>query len=122
LGLIVGIVSGAYGIGGGALMAPLLVSVFKIPVHAMAGANLLATFVASLLGIAYYTFLGPVFAGPETIVQPDWLLGGLFGLGGLVGTYCGARLQRYLPGRVLKLLLAGLLLLLALRYVWTVLG
>ena len=40
LSLIVGLVGGVYGIGGGAIMAPFLVSFFGLPVHAVAGASL----------------------------------------------------------------------------------
>jgi len=114
--LLVGVVGGAYGIGGGALMAPVFISVFRLPVHAMAGANLLGTMAASLLGIVYFTVLGPALAGPGVAVRPDWLLGGLFGLGGLAGIYCGAWLQRFLPARAIKCLLGVLILLLVARY------
>jgi hypothetical protein len=38
-------------------------------------------------------------------VRPDWALGALFGVGGLFGTYAGARIQRYLPERWIRLFL-----------------
>jgi uncharacterized membrane protein YfcA len=44
-------------------------------------------------------------------------LGALFGLGGLFGTYVGARLQRYLPERRIRLLLGILIAGLALSYI-----
>jgi uncharacterized membrane protein YfcA len=48
---------------------------------------------------------------------PVWLVGALFGVGGLAGMYCGARLQRFVPAKWLKLLLGLLLLTVALRYI-----
>jgi hypothetical protein len=35
---------------------------------------------------------------PGMAVVPDWLLGGLFGLGGIGGMYCGARLKKTCTG------------------------
>jgi hypothetical protein len=47
---------------------------------------------------------------------PDWLLGGLFGLGGLAGMYLGAATQKHVPQQALKLGLALLLAALAASY------
>jgi len=44
LALIVGIVGGTYGIGGGAIIAPFCVTVFRLPIYTVAGAALLGTF------------------------------------------------------------------------------
>ena len=52
-----------------------------------------------------------------TAVRPDWLLGALFGVGGLAGTYVGARLQKYLPERWIRLLLGLLVTGVALNYI-----
>ena len=41
--------------------------------------------------------------GAGMAVRPDWALGALFGVGGLLGTYFGARVQRYLPERWIRL-------------------
>jgi uncharacterized protein len=41
LTFIVGIVGGAYGIGGGAIIAPFFVAIFKMPVYTVAGAALM---------------------------------------------------------------------------------
>jgi len=50
------------------------------------------------------------------MIAPDWLLGVLFGVGGFLGMYCGARLQKYFPARFIKLVLTLTLLYLALTY------
>ncbi len=114
MSLGIGVIGGAYGIGGGSLMAPVLVAVFGLSVHAVAGAALFGTFVTSLVGVALYQFL-PAPAGMSA--QPDWPLGILFGLGGTAGMYLGARSQKYIPQHALKIGLAVVLTGLAAAYV-----
>lgn len=115
--MVVGIIGGAYGIGGGAIMAPLLVAMFRLPVHTIAGATLLGTFVSSLAGVASYTIIASMYSGGNLPISPDWMLGGMFGLGGAVGMYVGARLQRYVPAIGIKALLSGILLYVAGKYI-----
>ena len=117
LGVVMGIVSGAYGIGGGAILAPLLVSVFRLPVHAIAGATLASTLAASVIGIPVYCWIAPRFAAEGTAVGPDWLLGLVLGAGGLLGIYLGARLQRLVPAAWIKALLVLVVLTVAIRYI-----
>lgn len=100
LALIVGVVGGIYGIGGGAIIAPFLVAVLHLPVHKVAGATLFGTFATSIAGIAFFEWLASAAAA-----RPDYLLGALFGAGGLLGTYTGARLQKHVPENGLRLLL-----------------
>ncbi len=114
LSLVVGLVGGIYGIGGGAIIVPFLVSVFKLPVHSVAGAALMGTCVTSSASVLFYQILASYH--PESSVAPDWFLGALFGLGGLVGMYVGARLQKHLPARAIKGVLCFILLMTAIRY------
>lgn len=112
----VGVIGTIYGIGGGSFMVPILVTFFRLPVHAVAGATLTATLLTSVFALAGYVVL-PAPAG--VAASPDWALGALFGLGGLAGASLGARCQRHVPQRALKVLLAAILLGLAARYLWT---
>lgn len=112
---LVGVIGTAYGIGGGSFMVPLCLAVWRLPVHAIAGATLSATFLTSAIALGAYSWL-PAPAG--VAVQPDWALGLAYGVGGLAGAYLGARMQKWVPQRALKGLLALLLAGLALRYVW----
>ncbi len=114
LSLVVGIVGGLYGIGGGSIIAPILVAGFGLPVYTIAGAALAGTFAASAAGAAFYVVIAPFFPGQA--VAPDWGLGLLFGLGGAAGMYCGARLQRLVPARVIRTILALIVLFVAGRY------
>lgn len=108
--LIVGILGGAYGIGGGSIIAPFLVSIVGLPLYAVSGPTLLATFVTSVIGVVFYGHLG---AGAD--VQ----LALRMGAGGLVGTYCGARLQQHVPVRLLQRVLGCILVAIAAIYLIT---
>ena len=115
LSFIVGIVGGTYGIGGGAIIAPFFVAVFGLPVYTVAGAALMGTFITSFAGVGFYMLIAPWY--PQQAVSPDWLLGILFGLGGMAGMYLGARTQKFVPAKLIKILLSVLLLYLALTYI-----
>ncbi len=114
LAIIVGIIGGAYGIGGGAIIAPFCISVFHLPVYTIAGATLMATFITSIAGAFFFS----VIPAPGSIsTMPDWPLGILFGIGGFVGIYFGARLQKYIPQKFIKLILGIVVLSLSVKYI-----
>ena len=117
LTIAVGIVGGSYGIGGGAIIAPFLIAIFGLPVYTIAGAALLGTFLTSVAGVTFYTIVAPMYAHTGLAIAPDWRLGALFGIGGLVGMYCGARLQKYFPAKAIKLVLGLIILFLSIRYI-----
>ncbi len=120
LSFIVGIVGGIYGIGGGSIIAPFFVTFFGLPVYTVAGAALMGTFVTSVAGVAFYQAIAPLY--PNMSVAPDWLLGALFGVGGMAGMYLGARCQKFVPAKAIKWMLAGIIVLTALKYVAEFLG
>ncbi|HEX7660085.1 MAG TPA: sulfite exporter TauE/SafE family protein [Pseudonocardiaceae bacterium] len=113
LALAAGVVGGIYGIGGGSLLGPLLGGL-GVPMATLAPAALTSTFLTSIVGAASYAILSLAATGP---IAPDWPLGLLCGLGGLLGGYLGARLQPHLPEKVLRLLLGALAIGLAALYV-----
>jgi uncharacterized membrane protein YfcA len=115
LSFIVGIVGGIYGIGGGSIIAPFLVTFFGLPVYTVAGAALMGTFVTSIAGVAFYQAIAPLY--PNVSVAPDWLLGLLFGAGGMAGMYLGARCQKFVPAKAIKWMLAGIIVFTALEYI-----
>ncbi|MEA2059349.1 MAG: sulfite exporter TauE/SafE family protein [Thermodesulfobacteriota bacterium] len=115
LSFIVGIVGGIYGIGGGSIIAPFFVTFFGLPVYIAAGAALMGTFVTSIAGVIFYQAIAPFY--PHLSVAPDWLLGILFGIGGMAGMYLGARCQKFVPARAIKWMLTGIMILTAAKYV-----
>jgi len=117
LSAVVGAIGGVYGIGGGALLAPILVTVFRLPIHTISGAALCGTFINSTVGVLFYVLIGPAFSVSGGVVRPDWLLGIMFGIGGAVGIYLGARIQRFLPAGLIKFILALIMFFIAGKYI-----
>lgn len=115
LSLIVGLIGGIYGIGGGSIIAPFFVTFFRLPVYTIASAALMGTFVTSVAGVAFYQAIAPFY--PNMSIAPDWLLGILFGLGGMAGMYLGARCQKHIPAKVIKWMLAIIIVSTAVKYV-----
>lgn len=114
LGLIVGVIGGIYGIGGGALIAPICVAFLNLPVYTVAGAAIFGTFVTSIAGVIIYSTV-PFYNGQPA--PPDWLLGILFGLGGLFGIYLGAKCQKYVPERLIQTILALIIFAVSVKYI-----
>lgn len=115
LSFIVGIVGGIYGIGGGSIIAPFFVTFFGLPVYTVAGAALMGTFVTSIAGVVFYQTIAPYY--PHVSVAPDWLLGALFGIGGMAGMYLGARFQKYVSAKAIKWMLASIIMFTASKYI-----
>ena len=115
LSLLVGTVGGIYGIGGGSILAPILLAL-GYSAYEVAPATLAATFLTSIGGILTYQILQTTHGGA---IAPDWALGAFLGAGGFAGSYLGARLQRRLPERSLRKLLGLIACLVAARYIQT---
>jgi len=115
LSLLVGTVGGIYGIGGGSILAPILLAL-GYSAYEVAPATLAATFLTSIGGIVSYQILQATHGGA---IAPDWALGMFLGAGGFAGSYLGARIQRHLPERTLRRLLGVIACLVAARYIQT---
>jgi len=106
---LVGIAGTAYGIGGGAIIAPFCVSILGLPVFLVSGAALFSTWINSVIAAMVYSF--------NSATTPDWLLGALFGIGGMIGIYTGTYIQRYVPDNMVKNILGIVLLFISSKYI-----
>ena len=97
LAALTGCVGGIYGIGGGAILAPILIGSGR-PAAEVAPAALASTFVTSLGGVLTFTLLSI----REGSVAPNWPTGIALGIGGLIGGYTGARMQSRLPDALIR--------------------
>ena len=114
LALVVGVIGGIYGIGGGAIIAPFCVAFLNIPVYVVAGAAIFGTFATSIIGVLVYSTV-PLYNGQTA--GPDWFLGILLGLGGLLGMYLGARCQKYMPEKTIQAFISLVVLSVAAKYI-----
>ncbi len=115
LSLLVGTAGGIYGIGGGSILAPILIAL-GYSAYEVAPATLAATFLTSIAGIVTYQILQATHGGA---IAPDWALGAFLGAGGFLGSYLGARVQSRLPEQALRRLLGVIACLVATRYIQT---
>jgi uncharacterized protein len=118
LAAAVGCVGGIYGIGGGSILAPVLIGSGQRATE-VAPAALASTFVTSVAGVITFTVLAVHEPGA---VAPDWPVGIALGIGGLAGGYTGARLQSRLPDVLIRRLVGVLVIAIAARYLASVLG
>jgi uncharacterized membrane protein YfcA len=116
--LLVGVVGGIYGIGGGSLLAPVLVGL-GFSVVEVAPAALASTFLTSIVGVVTYAVLSLRHSGS---IAPDWAVGISIGIGGLAGGWLGTGLQSKVPEAALKRTLGIVAVALAVRYVVLALG
>ena len=89
LGLMAGMLSGFFGIGGGFLIVPALMLATGMPILNAVGSSLVSVTAFGLTTAGNYAWSGLV----------DWPLAGLFVAGGLVGGLLGARSAKSLADR-----------------------
>ena len=114
LAAVVGVVGGIYGIGGGSILAPILVGAGQSPKN-VAPATLASTFVTSIVGVATFVILSTYHHGS---IAPDWGVGVALGIGGLLGGYLGALAQPFLPDTVIRRVLGVLVVAIGARYAY----
>ena len=118
LAAAVGCVGGIYGIGGGVILAPILIGSGQ-RASEVAPAALASTFVTSVAGVLTFTILSAHESGS---VAPDWPTGIALGIGGLAGGYTGARIQSRLPDALIRRLVGVLVIIIGAFYLRSGLG
>jgi len=93
LGLVAGLFSGLFGVGGGMIVVPGLVVVLRVEHKLAVGTSLMAIVPACTVGIVSYAVAGSV----------DWLTGAVIAVGAVVGAQIGAKLLAVLSRRVAQL-------------------
>jgi uncharacterized protein len=109
IGLVAGVFSAVFGVGGGLVVVPLLVALAAFPMHAATATSLGAILLTATAGAALYTVRGDV--------RPAYAA--LVGIPAVVGALVGTHVQQRLSGRSLTLVFAGLL---ALIGIWLIAG
>lgn len=104
VGVVVGILSGFFGVGGGFLIVPALMLITEMGIHRAVATSLLVITLIGLSGLG-----SAVVSGREL----DWGLTALFVLGGIIGMAGGRSLSRYLAGPTLQTVFAAAMLVIA---------
>jgi uncharacterized membrane protein YfcA len=106
IGLTAGVLSGVFGIGGGIIVVPALVLLVGLNQHTATGTSLAALLLpVGILGVLTYYRSNAV----------NLPVAGLLAAGIVVGTALGARLGLSLPEVLLRRLLAGLMIVVAVQ-------
>nr|WP_245652920.1 TSUP family transporter [Herbidospora sakaeratensis] len=104
LALVTGAVGGTIGIGGGSMLAPVLVAVAGQSVARAAPLALTSTLSTSLSGLVAYSLFDAFHIGTPP-AAPVWHVGIATGLGGVAGALLGAAVARRAGEKALTLLL-----------------
>ena len=100
VGLIVGVLTGLFGIGGGFLITPALVLLLGVRPGIAVGTSLVIIVVNSAAG----------FTAHLNGLNLDWALVGTFTGAAIIGSLIAARFARRMPDRSIRLIFAGLVL------------
>ena len=110
LGIVAGILSGLFGIGGAILIVPALVLLVKLPQHTASGTSLAALLLpVGFLGFWQYYKRGQVILPYAAIIAAGLFLGALL----------GAQLAGSLSDTSLRRAFGAFLLLVSLRLLWS---
>lgn len=97
IGVVAGILSGLFGVGGGVIVVPALMAFAAMDQRAASATSLVAILPAAVVGAVTYAVQG----------QVHWLAAVTLAVGSVVGAPLGARLLRALPTRVLPWIFVG---------------
>jgi uncharacterized membrane protein YfcA len=104
VGLLTGILSGLFGVGGGFVIVPALILFSGMEIHRAVGTSLLVIFFVSISGVSSYLLSGQSLS---------WSLTGQFLLGGFVGIAVGGVVAKRLKGPTLQKIFAVAVVLVA---------
>jgi uncharacterized protein len=101
VGLLTGVLSGLFGVGGGFIIVPALVLFSGMSIHRAVGTSLFVVSLVSVSAVASHLWAGRAIAPAIT---------GLFILGGLAGLFLGQLIGRNLSGSALQKVFAAAIL------------
>ncbi|MBM9604993.1 sulfite exporter TauE/SafE family protein [Desulfopila inferna] len=107
LGILIGIVSRSFGIGGGFLLVPAMTTLGALPMYVAVPISLIGTCFSSIGSFVGYAMIG---------YWPDWVLAGAIIIGGFAGGMLGSRAQKLFSEMQLKVVLALTLFFLFFRF------
>lgn len=115
-GIIIGLVSGMFGIGGGVFLVPLLIA-FGFSANKAAATSVTCAFPTVLVGAGSYILIGSAanLGFSYSIGLVIWPLALLLGFGSLFGAPIGVYLAHNLPSKILEKLFGLLLIIVSIK-------
>ena len=104
VGLLTGVLSGMFGVGGGFIIVPALVLSSGMKIHRAVGTSLLVIFLISISGVASYVMAGRELSLVTTIQ---------FLVGGFIGIWVGGLVAKRLNGPILQKVFASAVIIVA---------
>lgn len=105
LGFMMGVVSSYLGIGGGWLLVPILIYLFRVPTHYATATSIFSLCLYSLVGVLFNLFYSNI----------DWVTVILGGLGVITGAQVGVVFSQKIRGKVIIQMLSLLLIIIGVR-------
>lgn len=105
VGVMIGTVSTFFGIGGGWLMVPILIFIYRISPHRATATSIFALCLYSIIGVILHVYSGHV----------DWQVAMWAGAGALLGAQAGVFISNRVSGKLIVQLLSILLVVIGIR-------
>lgn len=107
--MLVGILAAIMGVGGGFIMIPSMVYLLRMPMHVAVGTDLFQIL---------FTSTGVTFMQAAVNHTVDFILAIVLAFGSTVGAQIGAQIARKLRGEQLRIILAGIVLLVTVKMIY----
>ena len=108
ISFVIGFISSIFGIGGGVIHVPAMIGFLGFPPHIATATSHFVLAISSLIGVVTHQWEHHIL----------WGYAILFGIGAIGGAQIGAKISKHVKGRSILYLLAGALMLLALRLIF----
>ena len=106
-GFLIAVIASAFGVGGGFLLVPFMVSFLRMPMFIIPATAAVVIFISGSISVANYLQMGAVI---------DWNVLSFLIVGGVMGAIIGPKINRMMQDKWLKIFLATVLSLIGLKY------
>ena len=105
LGIVAGVLSGLFGVGGGTVLVPLFLYILKMDIHTATGTSLAVIIPTAIFGTLFQSSAG----------QVNWKIAIVVGVLACAGSYIGVKLNVVLPPQNLQKIFAVFLFIIAIQ-------
>jgi uncharacterized membrane protein YfcA len=106
-GFFIAIIASAFGVGGGFLLVPFMVSFLRMPMFIVPATAAVVIFISGSISVTNYLKMG---------AEVDWSILSFLIAGGIMGALIGPKINRIMQDRWLRIFLATVLSLIGLKY------